>query len=1349
MLVFWLWRTLAAHTPSGMAALINSLGLLALAIPSVRHIHEFVRKREEVRVGTPESSVSEQSGVSTTLSMLLSVVLVHQCVKVAGRNPASVVTTLASGLTAIDRLKKIDDFALPFVELLQTSVNAVLGRFGKQVTLVKRNRGSLEKWVDDVERMSKKYSMSETDMSPAEIDRVLALVSDGYQHKKTWRSVPDVDRTVSRLLDRLDSMLLPVRGAISARNNFRVEPLTMGFVGAPGIGKTRLTMAMSAAMLKLAGIVPEDAGVPEVAAQIFQKGTSKFWSGYAGQSVFIMDDAFQTRADVSGEFNDYYTLIRAVSCWSMPLDMADIESKGRVFFNSKVVMLSTNISSIKSESDRVVTCPEAVGRRINNIVRLRLKPDYQNRAGFLDNDKYMAEAEKSLESGGVDAFPWHLWEVCRHDMITGFSDEHNWRPLKDYVVECAKELRRRLNGHQDETAHMEKYLKHFNTVSLNRERMTVDEQSSLLPDDEEDSVEQISERNKIRLLLDQFCAFVSAMRRLTMSITPRDIARLLFMYACVQGVIMTALQLCRLLGGAFNGVFGRRGVCASEHAGEPRNFDNTPVAVEQAGEDVLANKVYRNQYFITMKADGSDRYETLGHALSVTDGLLLFPSHYFEHVERWKAGRNFVVRLQSLANVQLTREVSHDVWNMWSNQAFRYANSDLCAVDAQPYVMCRKNIIHHFVTEKKMAYHSGHDVQLDMARGSELIQSRLLTTAAYHDKPWRYSTADSVKTCARRWEYRGSLLNGDCGAILSVTDVARAGGEVILGMHFASRNDNGSGLATVITREMVLEAKEHFGAIEDCFEQDSSAIEVKLNAGEDADLEGGSFSVLGWTNDTVSAPVQSKLHKNPLTFERFGPNAKRPAVLRPFTNSAGDLIRPMHNALAKVKRPDAFINEKDMTLISHVAFTPLTKMTRDDTRQLLTFEEAVLGVPELAYRGLTRGTSAGYPYVLDANGKGKTDFFGEKQQFDLTTPLALKLRVRVEHILNEARSGRRLRHFYRDFLKDETRKHSKVDAGESRLISSAAVDYVIAWRMMFGTFQSAVFRTRIHNGMAPGINPYREWSVLAEHITKKGDKLFDGDFAAFDASESPVLQRYILDYINAWYDDGPDNARIRAVLWRDLTNSRHIGGIHPVASTIYQWHKGMPSGHPFTTVVNSMYSLMLLVGVYHHVTGSCVNFWDKCSVVTYGDDNIVNVADDAVDKFNQVSVAKHMAELYGCVYTSSDKESGLQPYSSIDKVSFLKRAFVNEGGQWLAPLELDSFLSSTYWTRSRDKYELIARTADDLDVAQRELSLHNEKAWNTHIGVMDAIRKENGLSSMLPSHQKTTRDFVSRMDFPF
>jgi hypothetical protein len=400
----------------------------------------------------------------------------------------------------------------------------------------------------------------------------------------------------------------------------------------------------------------------------------------------------------------------------------------------------------------------------------------------------------------------------------------------------------------------------------------------------------------------------------------------------------------------------------------------------------------------------------------------------------------------------------------------------------------------------------------------------------------------------------------------------------------------------------------------------------------------------------------------------------------------------------------------------------------------------------LKIKSIARQTSAGYPYVL-THKSGKKDFFGRDNEFTFDSEAWFELEKRVGEIITEAKQGVRLSHVFVDFLKDETRPHAKVDVGATRIISAAPLDYVVAFRMYFGAFMASMFRHHTRSGMCPGINPYNEWWLLATRLSKHGDKVFDGDFKRFDSSEQPYIHQKILEFVNRWYADGETNARVREVLWLDLIHSRHLSGEGYDQSYVVQWHKSLPSGHPFTTPVNSLYSLITLTACYCEVTHDYVDMWKHVYIATYGDDNITNVSDSVSEVFNQVTVAHNMDKLFGLTYTSGSKDGTLVPFKKIEDCTFLKRRFVRDhlgSGGWVAPLDLDSVLYRAYYYK--DGSNKVAEMRKNFEDMFGELSFHDAEIWQRYFPVACDYLQAGGFSPALDSRDAYRQMMQARLD---
>jgi hypothetical protein len=289
--------------------------------------------------------------------------------------------------------------------------------------------------------------------------------------------------------------------------------------------------------------------------------------------------------------------------------------------------------------------------------------------------------------------------------------------------------------------------------------------------------------------------------------------------------------------------------------------------------------------------------------------------------------------------------------------------------------------------------------------------------------------------------------------------------------------------------------------------------------------------------------------------------------------------------------------------------------------------------------------------------------------------------------------------------------------------------------MYFGAFLAACHETFVDSGMAPGINPYSDWHKLAEKLGFGKAPVFAGDFKRFDAAQQPLILSYILEYINSWYlrgatleemDSVKADNEIRNILFMDLLHSRHLTGESHELRHLVQWNKSLPSGHPLTTVVNSMFSLFTLTACYVDLTGDLKGMWDKVYLCTYGDDNVARVHATLIEVFNQVTVAEAMMRLFNLTYTSDVKGAELTPSQPFEAISFLKRKFqkADVDGGWVAPLDVNSIFSSLHWLK--DKKDPVGQLTVNVHGASTELALHGEKQWTEWaVGARDWLQANN------------------------
>lgn len=138
----------------------------------------------------------------------------------------------------------------------------------------------------------------------------------------------------------------------------RPEPFVIGLFGPPGSGKTTTVQSLVSSLT--AGFFSHIKGE----ASYSRSCSSKFWDGYEGQPIVILDDFGQNLCDRS----DLVEFEQLVSVNRFQLEMANLEEKGRVF-NSPIIIVTSNMSygsRIKdSSAGPVVVEDMAVWRRFH------------------------------------------------------------------------------------------------------------------------------------------------------------------------------------------------------------------------------------------------------------------------------------------------------------------------------------------------------------------------------------------------------------------------------------------------------------------------------------------------------------------------------------------------------------------------------------------------------------------------------------------------------------------------------------------------------------------------------------------------------------------------------------------------------------------------------------------------------------------------------------------------------------------------------------------------------------------------------------------------------------------------
>lgn len=742
---------------------------------------------------------------------------------------------------------------------------------------------------------------------------------------------------------------------------------------------------------------------------------------------------------------------------------------------------------------------------------------------------------------------------------------------------------------------------------------------------------------------------------------------------------------------------------------------------QDQGCEMLENKIVNKSLYLL-----HDDTKPYGNVLFIKGTVFLINYHFIEILKQTKA-RNHVFYLSNRSS----KLVEFTFGSMLDNHVRLYKNEE--PLDAALVWLCpiadrvspHTNLTHLFVKTSDLAMLNGrYNAQLPTfnSRPNDIcISKRSLYDVHMSHNKVRVNDQGIVMEINHSWQYGGSTSSGDCGApiILNHNSALRK----LVGIHMASNAH--IGMAQTITQESLLQGLSQIDPRFQCHvEIDIPCVPI---TGDDnicgsVPLDKG-LMVHGRTDVPLSSGNNSKIIPSP--FFDYVPHKTIPAKLRPSNG-----VDPMYNGLVKYGKSVPRIEPKYIEIaVNDVKNNFVLNECHKDIQEyqrVLTYEEAVLGVSGDEFLApINRSTSMGYPYTMvNEKLRGKKDAFGD-EEWDLNSPLALQVKSDVEKLIENCRQGIQTGVYWSDTLKDERRPIAKVEAGKTRVFCGGPVHFTIAFRKYFLGFAAWMMYNRNANEVSVGTNVYSpDWNDIVRKLasraaTNLGIKVVAGDFTNFDGSLSSQILWAILDAINEWYDDGPENAQIRRTLWMHIVHAIHIN-----RDVIYQATHSQPSGCPITAILNSIYNSVIVRIAYiicaqQHFEQTGEDYrsmkWFNLfvSMVSYGDDNLIGIAERILGWFNQVSITSALLVI-GHEYTDEAKTGIIVPVRDISEVAYLKRHFKWNPAlnRYVAPLDLDTVLEIVQWTKKGLSSDAI--TLANLDVTMRELSLHDREIFDKY-----------------------------------
>jgi len=601
------------------------------------------------------------------------------------------------------------------------------------------------------------------------------------------------------------------------------------------------------------------------------------------------------------------------------------------------------------------------------------------------------------------------------------------------------------------------------------------------------------------------------------------------------------------------------------------------------------------------------------------------------------------------------------------------------------------------------------------------------------------------------YEYNAPTQVGDCGSIIGVYNhrIERK----LIGMHIAGTNES-YGYACPLTQEAIIEGLEILLGVDykNISAQFYYEIPKDVDSTVDIEVPEGLFCPLGKSKQRVGQATKSSIVPSCIQGKLTKPTM-RPAILKP-TKIDGILHDPLMKGLKKCGVETAVLNEEEIhSAVQDVSQVVLTQydssLCRKSYQRILSYEEAVAGVEgDAMMNGVARRTSPGFPYNQNSKGfPGKTKWMGSGEKYEFESPEARQLRTDVEKLIEDCRRGKISDVLFIDTLKDERRDNEKVDAGKTRVFSAGPQHFVIAFRKYFLPFSAWLMHNRIDNEVAVGTNPYSiDWERIAKRMKSRGKQVIAGDFSNFDGSLSAqVLWAIFWDIFVVWLEqfndfsteEGNDVLKICLGLWSHLVHSVHIFG-----DNVYMWTHSQPSGNPFTVIINCLYNSSIMRIAWIRIMNERNPKWKsmKCfrkyvSMIAYGDDNVLNIAGEAVEFFNQESISEIMRGMKH-EYTDEAKSGAIVKTRKLEDVLFLKRGFKfsPELQRTVAPLKIEVIYEMLNWTRNTIDPNVILMT--NIETAFREIVYHGREEYDKlRKGIMQCVEDLPAIPQILTYEQ--------------
>nr|WBV74378.1 polyprotein [Bat sapovirus BtSY2] len=338
-----------------------------------------------------------------------------------------------------------------------------------------------------------------------------------------------------------------------------------------------------------------------------------------------------------------------------------------------------------------------------------------------------------------------------------------------------------------------------------------------------------------------------------------------------------------------------------------------------------------------------------------------------------------------------------------------------------------------------------------------------------------------------------------------------------------------------------------------------------------------------------------------------------------------------------------------------------------------------------ACRSLERSTSCG-PFVPGV----KSDYWDESEE-----QFTGELRVHLERAWDAAQRGQTRPNAYKLALKDELRPVEKNQQGKRRLLWGADAAVTLLCTAVFKPISERLAQCVPINPIAVGTNMDSP-QVEQMNAALTGRVVYNVDYKKWDSTMQPPIINAAISLLAEWAEPS-----VLTSVATQILSSPAKGHFEDV---VFTTKTGLPSGMPFTSVVNSLchmilFSMSVLSAYEKYQLPYNGNTFENEVVWTYGDDGLYGLTMATASLMDDILANMRS---FGLNPTGADKSDNIQP--TVTPV-FLKREFRLTDHGVRALLDPDSIRRQFYWVKAQRTSDPFSPPRIDREVRTQQLTV--------------------------------------------